>query len=127
MDWRKSSYSGANGGSCVETASGDGTVLVRDTTDRDGGTLAFTANAWRAFMADMKRRAAPEPPRTTQDAQAGSPRGRKKPAGAPHRAQRGVQVQVQPPARSSARIRATSGRVHLHSRSLRVMISLRQR
>jgi uncharacterized protein DUF397 len=59
MDWRKSSYSGANGGSCVETASGDGTVLVRDTTDRDGGTLAFTANAWRAFMADMKRRGGP--------------------------------------------------------------------
>jgi hypothetical protein len=29
---------------------------VRDTTDRDGGTLAFTANAWRAFMADVKRR-----------------------------------------------------------------------
>lgn len=45
MDWRKSSYSGAQGGSCVETASGDGVILVRDTTDRDGGTLAFTAEA----------------------------------------------------------------------------------
>lgn len=59
MDWRKSSYSGANGGSCVETASGDGAVLVRDTTDRDGGTLAFTASAWRAFMADVKRSGGP--------------------------------------------------------------------
>jgi hypothetical protein len=27
----------------------------RDTTDRDGGTPAFTADAWRAFMADVKR------------------------------------------------------------------------
>lgn len=53
MDWRKSSYSGSNG-SCVETASGEGVVLVRDTTNRDGGTLAFTADAWRAFMTGIK-------------------------------------------------------------------------
>lgn len=52
--WRKSSYSDANGGSCVETASVSGVVLVRDTTRRDGGTLAFTAQAWRAFTADLK-------------------------------------------------------------------------
>lgn len=53
--WRKSSYSDANGGSCVETASGNGVILVRDTTNRDGGTLAFTSNVWRAFMANVKR------------------------------------------------------------------------
>lgn len=53
--WRKSSFSDANGGSCVETATGNGVILVRDTTNRDGGTLAFTADAWRAFMADVKR------------------------------------------------------------------------
>lgn len=52
-DWRKSTRSDANGGACVEVAS-DGVILVRDTTDRDGGTLAFTADAWRAFMADVK-------------------------------------------------------------------------
>jgi len=53
MDWRKSTYSGSNG-SCVETASGDGVVLVRDTTDRDGGTLAVSAQAWKAFAARIK-------------------------------------------------------------------------
>jgi hypothetical protein len=53
--WRKSSFSGANGGSCIETASGDGMILVRDTTNRDGATLAFTADAWHAFTADVKR------------------------------------------------------------------------
>jgi hypothetical protein len=52
--WRKSSYSGGNGGSCVETASGDGMILVRDTTNRDGGTLAFTAQAWQTFMASLR-------------------------------------------------------------------------
>ena len=54
MDWRKSSYSDSNGGSCIETASGNGTILVRDTTDRDGGTLAFTAGVWTAFTAGLK-------------------------------------------------------------------------
>ena len=49
MEWRKSSYSNANGGSCVEVASADG-VAVRDTTDRDGMTLQFTAAAWQEFM-----------------------------------------------------------------------------
>jgi hypothetical protein len=53
MDWRKSSYSGANGGQCVEVASGDG-VMVRDTTDRDGMTLAFSAWAWAAFITRLR-------------------------------------------------------------------------
>jgi Domain of unknown function (DUF397) len=54
--WRKSSYSDANGGSCVETASGNGMILVRDTTDRNGRALAFSAEAWRAFAEGLKRR-----------------------------------------------------------------------
>ena len=54
MDWRKSTYSGANGGDCVETASGSGVVLVRDTTDRGGLTLSVTAGAWRAFLGTLR-------------------------------------------------------------------------
>jgi len=53
-DWRKSSYSDGNGGACVEVASKAPVVLVRDTTNRDGGTLAFTASAWQAFADSMK-------------------------------------------------------------------------
>jgi hypothetical protein len=52
MDWRKSSFSGSNG-SCVEVAS-TAAVLVRDTTDRDGGTLSFTAPAWADFTAGLR-------------------------------------------------------------------------
>ena len=33
-DWRKSTYSSANGGDCVEAASTDGVILVRDTANR---------------------------------------------------------------------------------------------
>jgi hypothetical protein len=49
-NWRKSSYSGDNGGACVEVASANA-VLVRDTADRGGAVLTFTADAWRAFIA----------------------------------------------------------------------------
>ncbi|HEY5400574.1 MAG TPA: DUF397 domain-containing protein [Trebonia sp.] len=54
MDWRKSTYSDSNGGACVETASGNGAVLVRDTTNRDGGTLGFTAAAWQEFADSLR-------------------------------------------------------------------------
>jgi hypothetical protein len=49
MDWRKSTYSEGNGGSCIETASSNGVILVRDTTDREGQTLVFSAVAWQEF------------------------------------------------------------------------------
>jgi hypothetical protein len=53
MDWRKSSFSGQNG-SCLETASNSGVVLVRDTTNRNGGTLSFTADVWRTFLGTLR-------------------------------------------------------------------------
>ncbi len=49
--WRKSTKSGNNGGSCVEVADNlPGRVLVRDTKDRDGGTLTFSPEAWAGFV-----------------------------------------------------------------------------
>ena len=51
--WRKSSHSGSNGGECVEVATA-GDVLVRDTADRSGPVLTFTADAWRAFTATIR-------------------------------------------------------------------------
>ena len=53
-NWRKSSYSGGASNDCVETASGDGMILVRDTTNRDGGALAFSAEAWERFAASLR-------------------------------------------------------------------------
>jgi hypothetical protein len=54
--WRKSSYSGGNGGGCVEAGVADttGVVLVRDTTNRTGAVLTVTANAWRRFADRLK-------------------------------------------------------------------------
>jgi hypothetical protein len=51
--WRKSSYSGPNGGECVEVATA-GAVLIRDTANCGGPVLAFTAEAWRAFTATIR-------------------------------------------------------------------------
>ncbi|MEV4495439.1 DUF397 domain-containing protein [Micromonospora arborensis] len=50
--WRKSTKSGGNGGNCVEVADNlPGVILVRDTKDRDGGTLTFSRESWRGFVA----------------------------------------------------------------------------
>jgi hypothetical protein len=51
--WRKSTYSDANGGQCVEVASADG-VMVRDTTDRDGVTLRIPWETWAEFTASLR-------------------------------------------------------------------------
>jgi len=53
-NWRTASYSGANGGECVEVASTTDAVIVRDTKDRNGRALSVPASAWRAFIAAMK-------------------------------------------------------------------------
>jgi hypothetical protein len=51
--WRKSSYSGSNGGDCVEVADGAAVVLVRDTKDRSV-TLTFSAETWERFADSLR-------------------------------------------------------------------------
>jgi hypothetical protein len=53
VTWRKSSYSGSNGGQCVEVAA-PGRVRVRDTGNRTGVVLVFGPDAWRKFAAKVK-------------------------------------------------------------------------
>jgi hypothetical protein len=54
--WRKSTRSSQNGGACVEVADNlAGVVLVRDTKDRAGGTLAFDSGSWRSFIAQIAK------------------------------------------------------------------------
>lgn len=47
--WRKSSYSGSQGGECVEVAELGAGVAVRDSKDPQGPVLAFPAAAFGAF------------------------------------------------------------------------------
>jgi len=49
--WRKATRSGANGGDCVEVATrADALVAVRDSKDPDGATLTFSTSDWREFI-----------------------------------------------------------------------------
>jgi hypothetical protein len=53
--WRKSSYTTANGGECVELASVPGIVAVRDSKDPDGPKLFVSRRAFAALLSDLKR------------------------------------------------------------------------
>ena len=54
-EWRKSSYSGTNGGQCVEVARNlPGVVAVRDSKDPHGPAMVFTLADWKAFTAVLK-------------------------------------------------------------------------
>ena len=52
--WRKSSYSGDNGGNCVEVGTVGPTVAVRDSKHPDGPLLAVVVGAWKAFIEQVK-------------------------------------------------------------------------
>jgi hypothetical protein len=53
--WRKASYSGNGGGSCVEVARNLAHVVaVRDSKDPHGPVLTVEAAGWRDFIADVK-------------------------------------------------------------------------
>ncbi|MFI2649664.1 DUF397 domain-containing protein [Micromonospora fulviviridis] len=52
-NWRKSTKS-SGGGNCVEVAHAGPAVGVRDTKNRNGGTLVFSAKGWGSFLAGLR-------------------------------------------------------------------------
>ncbi|MGW0661840.1 DUF397 domain-containing protein [Streptodolium elevatio] len=53
--WRKSSYSGASGGECVEVADvADAQVPVRDSKDTARGHLMIPEQAWAGFTGQLR-------------------------------------------------------------------------
>ena len=53
MNWRKSSYSFANG-NCVEASDGPGIVAVRDTKLAESPVLTFGSDEWARFTSAVK-------------------------------------------------------------------------
>lgn len=49
--WRKSSASGDSGQECVEVATVSAAVIVRNSRDREGPTLAFAHQEWARLIA----------------------------------------------------------------------------
>jgi hypothetical protein len=54
LNWFKSSYSGGNGGGCVEVALAPGHIYVRNTRNHTEGILDFTEAEWNAFLAGAR-------------------------------------------------------------------------
>lgn len=55
LKWRKSSRSGGGGGNnCVEFATDGERAYVRDTKDREGGTIVVRPEAWAAFLDTLR-------------------------------------------------------------------------
>ena len=55
-NWRKASYSGGNGGNCIEVGMAAPGVAVRDTKQNGtGDVLTFTPAAWRKFTHKVKK------------------------------------------------------------------------
>ncbi|GGM12327.1 hypothetical protein GCM10010129_65460 [Streptomyces fumigatiscleroticus] len=50
LTWAKSSYSSGEGGDCVEVATGDHAVHVRDSKDVARPPLTVAPGAWTAFL-----------------------------------------------------------------------------
>jgi hypothetical protein len=55
LTWQKSSYSEGAQGQCVEVGVGKRVIGVRDTKDRDGGTLVVSRAAFRGLVALARR------------------------------------------------------------------------
>jgi hypothetical protein len=52
--WRTSSYSGSNGGTCVEVADNlPGVVAVRDSKNPEGPVLRFSRADWAVFVSGI--------------------------------------------------------------------------
>ncbi|MFB6640719.1 DUF397 domain-containing protein [Streptomyces chartreusis] len=50
IQWRKSSYSGDEGGNCVEIAETTASVAIRDSKNTAGPMLAFGPTTFTAFL-----------------------------------------------------------------------------
>lgn len=53
--WRKSSYTGSNGGNCVELAGAPHSVLARDSKHPQNGHLTLTPPASRALLNAVRK------------------------------------------------------------------------
>jgi hypothetical protein len=52
--WRTSSYSGDNGGACVEVGTFGPAVAIRDSNHPGGPQLAFAPATWKTFTNQLK-------------------------------------------------------------------------
>jgi hypothetical protein len=54
LRWRTARRSAGNG-ACVEVAPAAGTVLIRDSKDREGPVVQYSGDSWRVFLGAAKK------------------------------------------------------------------------
>ncbi|MEV6653318.1 DUF397 domain-containing protein [Streptomyces sp. NPDC051219] len=52
--WRKSTHSGSEGGQCVEVAAHPAAIHVRDSKNPGGPVLTLAPGAWASFVSDVR-------------------------------------------------------------------------
>ena len=53
VPWRKASRSVGNG-ACIEIASLEGVIAVRDSKVLDSPVIRYSTHAWQSFLSDLK-------------------------------------------------------------------------
>jgi hypothetical protein len=53
LRWRTARRSAGNG-ACVEVAPAAGTILIRDSKDREGPVVRYSSDSWQAFLRAAK-------------------------------------------------------------------------
>jgi hypothetical protein len=53
LAWHISTYSGSNGGNCIQIATTATAVAVRDSKDPHGSVLAFGPREWQRFTREV--------------------------------------------------------------------------
>ncbi|MFC5666392.1 DUF397 domain-containing protein [Kitasatospora misakiensis] len=53
-DWFKSSYSSQQGDNCIEALRLTSGIAIRDSKDKSGPSLQFSADAWQSLLAEIK-------------------------------------------------------------------------
>lgn len=52
-DWHKSTYSGSAGGDCLEVSTCPHAIHIRDSKNPGGPILTLSTAAWSAFLSDV--------------------------------------------------------------------------
>lgn len=55
LAWFKSSYSGGEGGECLEVAPSPHTIRIRDSKNPDGPVLSLSLTAWTEFLPHVRK------------------------------------------------------------------------
>ncbi|MFF4020095.1 DUF397 domain-containing protein [Streptomyces sp. NPDC001843] len=67
LNWRKSSYSGGEGGECLEIATDHAAIHIRDSKTPTAPHLTLSPTTWLAFLPHLSPTNSPATPQETAE------------------------------------------------------------